>query len=163
MYWKALVIKPPLQPLFPYIMEQSTRFCALKDTSFPVFSFTWASRAPTALKAQHDPQAPYKSPSEAQALSHAAPAWTRMGRASHLVLHLRDTALLSPVHGVRDAAAWLPLVHGGPVVSVGNFQPSQQSRHFLTGLRVEAPVHDAPASDKAYMGGTGGGNGFPSS
>lgn len=48
-------------------------------------------------------------------------------------------------------------------MSVGNFQPSQQSRHFLTGLRVEAPVHDTPASDKAYMGGMGGGNGFPSS
>lgn len=53
-------MKPPLQPLFPYFtVEQSTRFCALRDTNFPVFSFTCASRAPTALKAQQAPQAPY--------------------------------------------------------------------------------------------------------
>lgn len=58
MYWKALVMKPPSQPLFPYMVEQSTRFWALRDTSLPVFSFTCPSRAPTALKAQHDPHAP---------------------------------------------------------------------------------------------------------
>lgn len=40
MYWKALVMKPPLQPLLPYIVEQSTRFWVLSDTNFPVFSFT---------------------------------------------------------------------------------------------------------------------------
>lgn len=48
-------------------------------------------------------------------------------------------------------------------MSMENFQPSQQSRHFLTGLGVEAPVRDAPTSDKAYMGHMGGGNGFLSS
>ena len=75
MYWKAPVMKPPLQPLFPYIVEQSTRFWVLRDTSFPVFSFTWASRAPTALNAQHDPQAPCNGPGDAGTLPRGAKAW----------------------------------------------------------------------------------------
>lgn len=53
-------MKPPLQPLFLYFsVEQSTRFCALRDTRLPVFSFSCASRAPTALKAQQAPQEPW--------------------------------------------------------------------------------------------------------
>lgn len=59
MYWKALSINPPLQPWLPSAVEQSTRFCSLRDTSFPVFLNCWPSKAPVALKAQHEPQCPW--------------------------------------------------------------------------------------------------------
>ena len=36
MYLKALSMSPPLHPLFPNLVEQSTRFCSLSETKFPV-------------------------------------------------------------------------------------------------------------------------------
>lgn len=57
-YWKALVMYPPRQPLFPSFQEQSMRFCSLSSTSLPVLLKTKPSRAPVALKAQHDPHKP---------------------------------------------------------------------------------------------------------
>lgn len=59
-YSKALVIKPPLHPKFPYFCEQSKRFCELRDVRRPVVFFSCPSRAPTALKAQQEPQGPWK-------------------------------------------------------------------------------------------------------
>ena len=35
-YLKALSIKPPLQPLFPYEVEQSTNYYSEKDNNYPV-------------------------------------------------------------------------------------------------------------------------------
>lgn len=138
MYWNASVMNPPAHPLFPYIPEQSTRFWALRDTKFPVFSFTCASRAPTALKAQQDPQAPWekKIPGEAQELPQGSPGGSR-GEA-HLVLHLGHASLVPPVQRLRD-------VTDGPGLGLGlglecriptgtELEPRQRSRHLLAGL-----------------------------
>lgn len=58
MYWNDWSIRPPLQPSLPSGREQSTRFCSLRDTIFPVFLKCWASRAPVVLKAQQEPHWP---------------------------------------------------------------------------------------------------------
>lgn len=55
-YSKALVMYPPPQPSL--LDTQSTRFWGLRGSSFPVFLFSCPSRAPTELKAQHEPHWP---------------------------------------------------------------------------------------------------------
>lgn len=59
MYWNALSINPPLQPLFPYEAEQSTRFCSDNETKTPLLRKCWPSNAPVAEKLQHEPQWPW--------------------------------------------------------------------------------------------------------
>lgn len=56
-YSKALVMYPPPQPSL--LATQSTRFCGLRDSSFPVLRLSCPSRAPTELNAQHEPHWPY--------------------------------------------------------------------------------------------------------
>lgn len=59
-YWKAFVMKPPWQPLFPYLEEQSTKFWGLRDFTWPVVLFSCPSSAPAALNAQHEPHEPWE-------------------------------------------------------------------------------------------------------
>lgn len=46
MYLKAQSMSPPLQPLLPYCVEQSIKFCSESDTRNPVLRKCWPSRAP---------------------------------------------------------------------------------------------------------------------
>merc|ERR1739838_1014683 len=57
MYWKALSISPPLQPLF--VVLQSTSCCSDKDTKLPDFLACWPSNEPVVEKAQQEPHCPW--------------------------------------------------------------------------------------------------------
>jgi len=53
---KALSIKPPLHPLFPYLDEQSTSYYSEYLSNLPIPVRTTAgSKDPIAEKAQHEP------------------------------------------------------------------------------------------------------------
>ena len=58
MYLKALSIKPPLHPKFPYLVEQSTKFCSEIETSCPDLAKCCPSSEPVVEKAQHEPHCP---------------------------------------------------------------------------------------------------------
>lgn len=52
-------IKPPSQPMFPYLREQSTKFCSDNETSCEAALKCWPSNEATAEKAQHEPHCPW--------------------------------------------------------------------------------------------------------
>lgn len=59
-YKLALSINPPSHPWFPYLDEQSTKFCSESETSFPVFRICCPSKEPVVLNDQQLPHRPWK-------------------------------------------------------------------------------------------------------
>jgi len=51
-YVNAWSMSPPSQPWLPYLVEQSTRFCSLSDTSLPVLRKCWPSNDPVCIAHQ---------------------------------------------------------------------------------------------------------------
>jgi hypothetical protein len=91
-------ILPPLQPLFPYLLEQSTKFCSDRDTNWPVVLKCWPSKAPVDEKAQHELSLTIKL--YLNRLNKLNSFWELKLPALALIFNFSYIALLSPIDGI---------------------------------------------------------------
>jgi hypothetical protein len=90
---KALSIKPPSHPWFPYEVEQSTNCCSEKlNKFFPLNKKLAPSNEPVVEKAQHEPHCP----------------WFLIGVTAPAVTQLTDVgkALICSSVGSKTLADW---------------------------------------------------------
>lgn len=84
------------------------RFCSLSTASFPVRLKTSPSKAPVALKAQHDPQCPWVRWGQRESHGIAPKPPGERCRAPHLVLLSSNSAAELPCQTHGNCCSGLP-------------------------------------------------------